>query len=163
MNELTYSFSQTKVKEYSKMVVAFQASVDCNRIPLGSVGWELKSFNGWGSKTIFEPITRHFSVCNFQQWKPNCSTGIGSTHLPCGLFHYWVYMYMTCVLVVTASCRSLDIKVWTALPCYCWMDDTDWFTHDGFCCLPQTHCWWNTVPLSVIITMGRPNWGSIDH
>ena len=41
------------------MVVAFQASVNCNRIPLGSVGWEF-SFNGWVSKTNFEPITHDF-------------------------------------------------------------------------------------------------------
>ena len=38
-----------------------------------------------------------------------------------------VYMYMTCVLVVTASWRSLDFKVWTAL-CHAiagWMIRTD--------------------------------------
>lgn len=38
-----------------------------------------------------------------------------------------VYMYMTCVLVVTTSWRSLDFKVWTAL-CHAiagWMIRTD--------------------------------------
>ena len=38
-----------------------------------------------------------------------------------------VYMYMTCVLVVTASWRSLDFKGWTAL-CHAiagWMIRTD--------------------------------------
>ena len=87
------------------MLVAFQASVNCNKVPLDSVGWEFEMAED--QKPCLNQLLVIFHPVILDDGNPTAPQELDQYvyHMAYSILE--AYLYMTCVLVVTASWRNL--------------------------------------------------------
>ena len=81
------------------MVVAFQASVNCNRIPLGSVGWEFRVLMVENQKPFLSQLLMIFQSVILNNGNPTAPQELDQHIYHVAYSILGVDMYMTCVLV----------------------------------------------------------------
>ena len=93
------------------MLVVFQVSVNCNKVPLGSVGWEFGILMVEDQKPFLNQSFVIFQSVILDDGNPTAPRELDQHIYHMAYSILGVYLYMTCVLLVTTSWRNLLVHM----------------------------------------------------